>query len=239
MSHRRILAEAGWVSKPPLGPNGERLCRRCREPVPKGRSTFCGDDCVHEWKLRSQPGYARRMVAERDRGVCAVCGVDTEKLRGLAERLDRVAYGGWRFGAWDGPRGYVMDRTTTCGSVWNELDWGKRDQQSQGWLEFPSARHRAEQLDLLVWFVLWWFGCWVGSWSNAASDPTSRCLQRWKRNEALWHADHIVPVVEGGGECGLDNLRTLCLRCHKDETRALAARRAKARRTQRELFEPG
>lgn len=25
-----------------------------------------------------------------------------------------------------------------------------------------------------------------------------------------WQADHIVPVIEGGGECDLDNMRTLC-----------------------------
>lgn len=45
-----------------------------------------------------------------------------------------------------------------------------------------------------------------------------------------WQADHIVPVVEGGGSCGLDNLRTLCTVCHKSETAKLAARRAEARR---------
>ena len=45
----------------------------------------------------------------------------------------------------------------------------------------------------------------------------------------LWEADHIVPVVEGGGECGLDGYRTLCLRCHRSETAALARRRAEAR----------
>lgn len=45
----------------------------------------------------------------------------------------------------------------------------------------------------------------------------------------LWDADHIVPVIEGGGGCGLDNYRTLCLWCHKDETAALAKRRAKSR----------
>lgn len=44
----------------------------------------------------------------------------------------------------------------------------------------------------------------------------------------LWQADHIVPVVEGGGQCDLDNLRTLCTPCHKCETAALARRRAKA-----------
>jgi len=46
----------------------------------------------------------------------------------------------------------------------------------------------------------------------------------------LWQADHIVPVIEGGGECGLENYRTLCTRCHKEETALLAKRRAEARR---------
>lgn len=46
----------------------------------------------------------------------------------------------------------------------------------------------------------------------------------------LWEMDHIVPVVEGGGGCGLDNLRTLCLGDHRKATAALAARRAAARR---------
>lgn len=30
----------------------------------------------------------------------------------------------------------------------------------------------------------------------------------------LWQADHVVAVAEGGGECSLLNLRTLCTRCH-------------------------
>jgi 5-methylcytosine-specific restriction endonuclease McrA len=45
-----------------------------------------------------------------------------------------------------------------------------------------------------------------------------------------WEMDHIIPVVEGGGGCGLEGLRTLCLACHQGETAALAARRAAKRR---------
>ncbi|XP_073224307.1 uncharacterized protein [Cicer arietinum] len=33
-----------------------------------------------------------------------------------------------------------------------------------------------------------------------------------------WHADHIVPVYKGGGECNLENMRTLCVACHHDVT---------------------
>ncbi|KAJ6761445.1 DNA ANNEALING HELICASE AND ENDONUCLEASE ZRANB3 [Salix koriyanagi] len=33
-----------------------------------------------------------------------------------------------------------------------------------------------------------------------------------------WHADHIVPVYRGGGECKLENMRTLCVACHSKVT---------------------
>ncbi len=42
----------------------------------------------------------------------------------------------------------------------------------------------------------------------------------------LWEADHIIPVSEGGGCCGLDNFQTLCVPCHKKESALLAKRRA-------------
>jgi 5-methylcytosine-specific restriction endonuclease McrA len=47
----------------------------------------------------------------------------------------------------------------------------------------------------------------------------------WGRRRRLWDADHIVPVAEGGGECGLANMRTLCLKCHREATAALLRRR--------------
>ena len=39
-----------------------------------------------------------------------------------------------------------------------------------------------------------------------------------KHGGGLWDADHIIPVKDGGGMCGLDNLRTLCISCHKKIT---------------------
>lgn len=57
-----------------------------------------------------------------------------------------------------------------------------------------------------------------------------RALPRVVRS--LWDADHTVPVVEGGGLCGIDGYRTLCIWCHKAETKALAGRLAEKRRAQ-------
>ncbi|KAG9129521.1 hypothetical protein Leryth_013110 [Lithospermum erythrorhizon] len=49
-----------------------------------------------------------------------------------------------------------------------------------------------------------------------------------------WHADHIVPVYLGGGECRLENMRTLCVACHADVTSAQCADRRLARTRERE-----
>jgi 5-methylcytosine-specific restriction protein A len=50
-----------------------------------------------------------------------------------------------------------------------------------------------------------------------------------RMRKTLWDADHILPIAEGGGECDLDNLRTLCLRCHRAATQKLHERRRAAR----------
>lgn len=54
-------------------------------------------------------------------------------------------------------------------------------------------------------------------------------LQHWglrrRSRKSLWDADHIVPVIEGGGECDLENIRTMCLRCHRRATLQLRQRK--------------
>ena len=51
----------------------------------------------------------------------------------------------------------------------------------------------------------------------------------------LWQADHTVAVIDGGGLCGLENMRTLCVTCHTDKTARLASRRAAERREARDV----
>ena len=49
-------------------------------------------------------------------------------------------------------------------------------------------------------------------------------------SRSAWQMDHATPVIEGGGMCGLEGLRTLCVPCHKRETKELAGRRAQQRK---------
>ena len=56
-----------------------------------------------------------------------------------------------------------------------------------------------------------------------SSQALTRLLQDPKESD-FWQADHIIPVAEGGGDCGLENLRTLCTPCHLRETENLRSR---------------
>jgi 5-methylcytosine-specific restriction enzyme A len=151
MSSRRVMP-GGRVDRETLlaGSNGRFLCRWCNLEVPPGRVTFCSEWCVEEWKLRSDPSHLREKVFERDRGVCALCGLNC-----IAElhRIKRL-------------RGTARLKATA--------EWALRGRKS------------------------------------------------------IWDADHITPVVEGGGECDLSNMRTLCLKCHRKHTAELRDRLRKA-----------
>ena len=55
------------------------------------------------------------------------------------------------------------------------------------------------------------------------------CSKFDPRRGSWWESDHIHPLCEGGIDA-LENLRTLCLPCHKSETHRLRRRRAKTER---------
>jgi 5-methylcytosine-specific restriction protein A len=78
-----------------------------------------------------------------------------------------------------------------------------------------------------------------GILKRSRGTTRKRLLNHWDleryTGRALWEADHIIPVVEGGGECDLSNLRTLCLRCHRMATLGLRLRRVEAKQQAREV----
>lgn len=51
----------------------------------------------------------------------------------------------------------------------------------------------------------------------------------------LWEADHIVPVVLGGGLCLPSGYRTLCIPCHSRETAELNAQLAREKRGRKQV----
>lgn len=186
---RRVPQRAGWVnpSRLPRGPNGRALCRRCGVEVPRGLRTFCGAACVHEWKIRTNPGYARQQVEARDRGVCASCGLDTRAASPLLRRVQHQI-------------GVIEGRVRFLPSpVPSDPDRGF-------WVRTPRDRVPALRGT-------------AKSIARAATDVRNLL-------DAGWQMDHVIPVVEGGGDCGLENLRTLCSWCHREATTALARRRA-------------
>lgn len=139
----------------PKGPNGENLCRWCKKEVKPPKRTFCGEECIHEWQIRTSPSYVRTCLRKRDKEICVICKLDCKALKTKLRAL--------------------------------------RQENQENW--------QAEIVRLAI--------------------PKSRAYK------SLWDADHIVPVCEGGGESGLENFRTLCIWCHKAETKALRQRRAK------------
>ncbi len=50
----------------------------------------------------------------------------------------------------------------------------------------------------------------------------------------LWEADHVTECIRGGWGKGIDNFRTLCIPCHKEETARLARERADERRLKKQ-----
>ena len=134
----------------PRNEEGFAECRYCSGSIVPPRRTFCSPECVHQYRLRTSGTYLRRVVYERDHGVCAVCGLDTKSL---AKQIN---------GSGDQEREFLI----------KEYKLGKRK------------------------------------------------IHKRKLGGGLWDADHILPVHQGGGACDLDNLRTLCIGCHKIVTKS-------------------
>src|SRR5690348_4241457 len=69
--------------------------------------------------------------------------------------------------------------------------------------------------------------------SRRAQPPASdrKARKAWRAARPRWEADHIVPVADGGGECGLDNYRLLCRACHLQVTLAWRAQRHSSRQS--------
>lgn len=162
-----------FTTPQPRSPEGLPLCRWCEKLVFAPRVTFCSDACVHEWRLRTDSGYVRGLLFERDHGVCSVCKVDTNAL-------------------------YLAFRDACHEALGRPRVWAFNHRRPHAALLPVIERLRA--LDI---------------------DP---------HRHTFWDADHVVAVSDGGGECGLDGFRTICIPCHKKSSAVQTSERARRRR---------
>lgn len=70
-------------------------CRECGAKLEGRRRSWCSDECVELYMVRSHPSAARRAVLERDAGVCAECHLGTLVLEADLERLAREVCRRW------------------------------------------------------------------------------------------------------------------------------------------------
>ena len=63
------------------GPNGRRFCRWCHAEVPKGRSSYCNDECAYH----SDFNRSKLVAVNRDGRRCMQCGV-AGRYRGYPSR---------------------------------------------------------------------------------------------------------------------------------------------------------
>lgn len=68
---------------------GKSLCKWDGRIVPKGRVYFCTKQCAFEVQIRRDSAFLRARTKERDHGVCAGCGIDTEQLKRILRAAHR------------------------------------------------------------------------------------------------------------------------------------------------------
>jgi HNH endonuclease len=62
------------------------------------------------------------------------------------------------------------------------------------------------------------------NWKLPTTAKAMESLLQDPKEGQFWQVDHKKAVAEGGGGCGLENLRTLCVPCHSGETEKLRGR---------------
>ena len=221
------------VVKVPKDDNGEQ--QRTREPTAArvnaihANFRYCGWECAQAAALRSGSSSAiRRQVFALDRGVCALCRVDAHghylELQALTppERFQRLLSGPFQ----------SLLRTGSSSS-----NSTKKGSAANGSKAVAAPRVVMQPMEADFWQVrvkvrvrFWFrveltFRVWDRAKGYRHCLLVCSVLPITLPEYAFCHqADHEVAVAEGGGACGLGNLRTLCTPCHRQETNALKQR---------------
>ena len=80
----------------------------------------------------------------------------------------------------------------------------------------------------------WAYRGWRAKEKKASHLASALGITPEQVKKSLWDAHHKKAVADGGGACGLDNLETVCIWCHKKESANQKANAAQARRVARQ-----
>lgn len=156
--------------------------------------------------LRKQPWHFRGRNAD-GRKLC-FCGCGRTVGKGRASSHSAECSDWWR---------------SHSDFEWIKMQMEKRDKGVCAACGLDTHKLRARIHGIKLRFQQRWRHSHLTRWLLARGWEISG-RKRW------WDADHVVPVIEGGGGCTVDGYRTLCIPCHKRATAQLAARRAAKRK---------
>lgn len=220
------MATERYIRKAPYDDHPERVtvdpttkkkkyrCRWCFKELTGRRTGWCSQECVDEFLLRKSGTALRSAVYDRDKGVCARCGIDTRQIKRLMNLLQHGRRArSKRYVSWsETERGkWFTNRERRTTKEWIRLNRIERRRGKRSAKKLNRLRPKLEALR-----------AWM---KRRGWTPTEISGAK-----TLWQADHIQAVVEGGGGCGIENIRTVCVPCHHEISAELAARRAQERR---------
>lgn len=177
-----------------------KVCVWCHGPLTGRRTSWCSDECVYEYMIRANSGWVLRAVLKRDKGVCAICGFDSQKFE---DDLYEEIWG-------DIPHQYKTNGKFSKGTDIDGLVMEMRRR-------VPVVHKKIDDLKA--------YGSTVTVSRTSWGDITVEI----KFKKSLWEAHHIVPVSRGGGCTGIENFQTCCISCHKKETDGLKKELGKER----------
>ena len=170
-------------------------------------SLFCSGGCRGRYFGKRNGTALRRQLFALERGVCQTCGLD---CHGLYQQLRNSK-------AWLKELGALAAKAEAEAQNAHglvhlvHLVHGARSERGE------RSNERSPELAL--------FEHLSGQARSSSVRGPRAVLHKTLREGVLWQADHVVPVWQGGGACGLENLQTLCARCHSLKTGKEAIRR--------------
>lgn len=230
--------------------DGNPICRHwdCSNLVQKPRKSWCSQACVDDALIQSSPSHARAAVQRRDKGVCAACGTDTQEIRATIARLRnwaRYKATAKRIAARLGIEGgeWELNQAINRGGWLREQDHYERHKDNPRIHRYRRPEPPEQRCGDTICRKAERFDRWLSRQARIRMKRYRLDLARQgfdPGRRSFWDCDHVVEVVNGGGQCGLENLQTLCQPCHKAKTKQLASDRAYDRKRQKleEQFGP-